>query len=176
MTREQMNQWLRDNPVGSMPQDPYAHRVPGGPAQGGVGGPGGGMSFAPFSSGGFGTGGGFGYTDLMGGGGFPGASGWGGGGAGGGLDIGGLLKKGAGWVAQNPDIILAGLSMLQNARQQSRADKRQEEMVQLARERHKANEPVRKALYERLARLGDGGTEDVAPAMRLRDAGNPYQR
>lgn len=89
---------------------------------------------------------------------------------GGGMDWGGWAKKAGGWLLDNPDVALAGLSMYGNAKRQGRADDLSSEAIRISRQRAQEMAPIRAQMIQRLGSLGE-----VAPAhVSLRDPGNPY--
>lgn len=97
-------------------------------------------------------------------------------GAGGG---GGVLGDVWGWIKKNPEMILAGLSAIQGARRQGKADDLREEAIAFAREQDARREPFRAAVGSQL--FGeDGALKPMAAAPDFSDvfadAGNPFAR
>lgn len=88
--------------------------------------------------------------------------------------VGGLISKGADWLKKNPDLLLGGISTIASAAQANKANRMNEQMMQMALERYRAMEPVRKEMVARLSTLDPRMSGVKGPD--LRDPGNPYTR
>lgn len=117
--------------------------------------------------------GGFGYESGPAGIGLPGPN-WGAAAAGvGGQGVpSGFPQKALDWVLKNPDALLAGVSMISNARRNAKADKLRQQALKTQQARAKETAELRKKMIAELS-----GMDDVAaPRVSLRDPNNPYGR
>lgn len=116
--------------------------------------------------------GGFGYQSGPGGMGVPGAD-WGAaaGIAGQGAPGQGFGKQALDWLLKNPDVALAGVSMVSNARKNAKADKLRKQALKIQQERAEETAGLRRKMIADLS-----GEEVVAPRVSLRDRSNPYSR
>jgi len=122
-----------------------------------------------------------------------GGSGGGAGGAldgttGGGMTLGDILKKGAGWIRDNPELVLTAIDTYQKAKDSGKADDLRNEAIGFAREKYAEGAPLRDlgmktALgqpggYQApgLASLGSKTANTPALAAIAGNPRNPYSR
>jgi len=114
-------------------------------------------------------------SKLLGGGGaggmsLPGGAAAGAGGGGGGFSLGGLARGALGFAKDNPELVMAGAGMVQNARRQAGADGLRAEALDGVRARANEMAPLRAAAVQRLLAM-----PQIDPSQFL-PSGGAYDR